>query len=175
MTGDVGKLYSEALFEIGVENNSLDEFNSDVEQCRKVFEDNPELVKILNSPVITNDEKLGVISSVFGESGTVRDFICVVTQKGRIGYFSEMAEQFRLKCAEHDNIAEMIVTTSVPLKAAQKEKLLKKLEEKSGKRVKLTEKTDPSILGGIIVEYGNTRIDDSIKGKLEAVAMQLKH
>lgn len=174
MTGDVGKLYSEALFEIGVENNSLDEFNSDIAQCRRVFEDNPELVSILNSPVITNDEKLGVISKIFGESGTVRDFICVVTQKGRIGYFSDIAEQFRLKCAEHGNIAEMSVTTSIPLKASQREKLLKKLEEKSGKKVKLTEKTDPSILGGIIVEYGNTRIDDSIKGKLEAVAIQLK-
>lgn len=174
MTGDVGKLYSEALYEIGLENNNLDELNNDVKQCRTVFEENPELVKLLGSPVITNDEKIGVISSIFGESGTVRDFICVVTQKGRIGWFSDIAEEFRLKCAEHDNIAEMTVITSIPLKDAQREKLTKKLEEKSGKKIKLSEKTDPSILGGIIIEYGNTRIDDSIKGKLEAVARQLK-
>lgn len=174
MTGDVGKLYSEALYEIGLENNNLDELNNDVKQCRIVFEENPELVKLLGSPVITNDEKIGVISSIFGESGTVRDFICVVTQKGRIGCFSDIAEEFRLKCAEHDNIAEMTVITSIPLKDAQREKLTKKLEEKSGKKIKLSEKTDPSILGGIIIEYGNTRIDDSIKGKLEAVARQLK-
>lgn len=174
MTGDVGKLYSEALYEIGLENNNLDELNNDVKQCRIVFEENPELVKLLGSPVITNDEKIGVISSIFGESGTVRDFICVVTQKGRIGWFSDIAEEFRLKCSEHDNIAEMTVITSIPLKDAQREKLIKKLEEKSGKKIKLSEKTDPSILGGIIIEYGNTRIDDSIKGKLEAVARQLK-
>lgn len=174
MTGDVGKLYSEALFEIGLENNNLDELNDDIKQCRNVFEENPELVKLLASPVITNDEKIGVISSIFGESGTVRDFICVVTQKGRIGWFSDIAEEFRLKCSEHDNIAEMTVITSIPLKAAQREKLAKKLEDKSGKKIKLSEKTDPSILGGIIIEYGNTRIDDSIKGKLEAVSRQLK-
>lgn len=174
MTGDVGKLYSEALYEIGLENNNLDELNNDVKQCRTVFEENPELVKLLASPVITNDEKIGVISSIFGESGTVRDFICVVTQKGRIGWFSDIAEEFRLKCSEHDSIAEMTVITSIPLKDAQREKLTKKLEEKSGKKIKLSEKTDPSILGGIIIEYGNTRIDNSIKGKLEAVARQLK-
>lgn len=174
MTGDVGKLYSEALFEIGLENNNLDELNDDIKQCRSVFEKNPELVKLLASPVITNEEKIGVVSSIFGETGTVRDFICVVTQKGRIGYFSDIAEEFRLKCSEHDNIAEMTVITSIPLRNAQREKLIKKLEERSGKKVKLSEKTDPSILGGIIIEYGNTRIDDSIRGKLEAVAKQLK-
>ncbi len=174
MTGDVGKLYSQVLFEIGIENDNLNELNSDLEQCRTVFEENPDLVKILASPVITESEKTEVITKIFGETGTVRDFICIVTQKGRIIYFSDIAEKFRLKCNEHNNFAEMTVTTSVPLKPQQKEKLVKKLEEKSGKQVKLAEKIDASILGGIIVEYGNTRIDDSIRGKLKAVSQQLK-
>lgn len=174
MTGDVGKLYSQALFEIGLENDSLDEFGRDMVQCRTVFEENPELTKLLSSPIITFDEKLTVINNIFGSDGTVRDFICVITQKGRIRYFSEIAEEFRLRCCEHDDIAEMVVTTCVPLKEIQKEKLKIKLEEKSGRKVRLSEKTDPSILGGIIIEYGNTRIDNSIRGKLEAVAQQLK-
>lgn len=174
MTGDVGKLYSQALFELALENNTLDEIDNDMKQCRTIFEDNPELIKLLASPVITNDEKINVITKIFGEEGTVRDFICVVTQKGRIGSFSEIAEEFRLRCFEKNNIAEMTVTTCVPLKPIQKENLIKKLEEKSGKKVSLSEKTDPSILGGIIVEYGNTRLDNSIRGKLEAVEKQLK-
>lgn len=174
MTGDVGKLYSQALFEIGMENSRLEELDSDMSQCRTVFEENPELLKLLNSPIITFDEKLGVINKIFGETGTVRDFICVIAQKGRIAYFSEIAEEFRLKCSEQEGIAEMTVTTCVELKPAQKEKLTEKLKEKSGKKVRLSEKIDKSILGGIIIEYGNTRIDNSIRGKLEAVAEQLK-
>lgn len=175
MTGDIGNLYSQALFEIGLENNSLDELGSDIKQCKDIFEENPELVKLLDSPIITNEEKIGVISSIFGNTGTVRDFICVVTQKGRISYFLDIAEKFKLRCSEHNNIAEMIVTTSVPLKEEQRIKLIKKLEEKSGKKVRLSEKTDPSILGGVIVEYNNKRLDGSIRGRLEAVSEQLKH
>lgn len=174
MTGDVGKVYSQALFEIGLEQNCLDDLGLDMSQCRTVFEENPELLKLLGSPVITYSEKLNVIDSIFGKEGIVRDFICVIAQKGRIRYFSEIAEQFRRRCCEHYDIAEMTVITCVPLKAVQKEKLQKKLEEKSGRKVRLSEKTDASILGGIIIEYGNTRIDNSIKGKLEAVAGQLK-
>ena len=74
----------------------------------------------------------------------------------------------------HNNIVKMTAITSVALKSEQREKLIGKLEEKSGKKVILSEKIDPSILGGIIVEYDNSRIDNSVKGKLEAVAKQLK-
>lgn len=174
MTGDIGKAYSQALFEIALENECLDEINNDLIQCKKVFEDNPELVKLLASPVITIDEKISVINKIFGEIGIIRDFICVVTQKGRIAYFSEIAEDFTGKYNEHNNIAKMTVITSLALKAEQREKLISKLEDKSGKKVILAEKVDPSILGGIILEYDNSRIDNSVRGKLEAVAKQLK-
>ena len=71
-------------------------------------------------------------------------------------------------------IAEMTVITSVALKPETKSRLLKKLEEKSGKTVKLKEEIDPSIIGGIILRMGNSQIDNSVKGRLEAVAKQLK-
>ena len=179
MTGDIGKVYSQALFEIALESGCLDEINSEMGQCRTVFEENPELIKLLASPVITFGEKaevisLSLISKIFGKDGIIRDFICVVTQKGRISYFSEIAEEFTGKYNEHNNIVKMTAITSVALKSEQREKLIGKLEEKSGKKVILSEKIDPSILGGIIVEYDNSRIDNSVKGKLEAVAKQLK-
>ena len=172
MTGDIGKVYSQALFEIALESGCLDEINSEMGQCRTVFEENPELIKLLASPVITFGEKAEV--KIFGKDGIIRDFICVVTQKGRISYFSEIAEEFTGKYNEHNNIVKMTAITSVALKSEQREKLIGKLEEKSGKKVILSEKIDPSILGGIIVEYDNSRIDNSVKGKLEAVAKQLK-
>lgn len=174
MTGDIGKVYSQALFEIALESGCLDEINSEMGQCRTVFEENPELIKLLVSPVITFGEKAAIISKIFGKDGIIRDFICVVTQKGRISYFSEIAEEFTGKYNEHNNIVKMTAITSVALKSEQREKLIGKLEEKSGKKVILSEKIDPSILGGIIVEYDNSRIDNSVKGKLEAVAKQLK-
>ena len=68
----------------------------------------------------------------------------------------------------------MTVITSIPLKPDLKARLIKKLEQKSGKTVKLNEKVDPSIIGGIILRMGNSQIDNSIKGRLEAVAQQLK-
>ena len=42
---------------------------------------------------------------------------------------------------------------------ALKQKLISKLELVSSKKIVLVEKTDESILGGIVLSYGNTQID----------------
>lgn len=174
MTGDVGKLYADALFELCTESGSIENVYEDLNQCRRVFDDNPELLKLLGSPVILNEEKKNVINSIFGNDGMVHDFICLITDKRRIEYFSKITDSFNIRYNEYKNIAEMTVITSVALKKELRDKLVKKLEEKSGKTVKLKEEVDPAIIGGLILKQGNTLIDNSIRGRLEAVAKQLK-
>jgi F-type H+-transporting ATPase subunit delta len=174
MTGDVGKLYAQALFELSLEAGNLDEVYGDINQCREIFDENPELVSLLSSPVIVRDEKQTVLDKIFGTEGTVRDFICLVTDKNRITYFGKMTDNFNQLYNSHNNIAEMTVVTSIPLKPETKKKLIEKLEKQSGKTVKLREEVDPKILGGIILRMGNTQIDNSVKGKIEAIASSLK-
>ena len=147
MTGDVGKIYADALFELCAESGCIKEVYEDMNQCRRVFDDNPELVKLLGSPVILNKEKKNVIDSIFGSNGMVHDFICLVTDKKRINYFDKMTDNFNALYNEYNNIAEITVTTSIPLKKDLHDKLLKSLEKKSGKTVKLKEEVDPAIIG----------------------------
>lgn len=174
MTGDIGKLYSQALFELGLELGNNDEIHKDLNECRKIFDDYPDFAKILASPSILSVEKHEIADKVFGKEGTVHDFICLVTDHNRVNCFGKITDEYNKLYNEHNNITQMTVITSVPLKAEAKERLLRKLEEKSGKTVELTEKVDPSLIGGIVLRTKDTLIDNSIKGRLEAVAKQLK-
>lgn len=174
MTGDVGKLYAQALFELSLEEGKTVEVYTDINECRKIFDDNPELVSLLDSPVILREEKQTVLDKIFGTEGLVRDFICLVTDKNRITYFGKITDTFNSFYNEHKNIAEMTVITSVPLKPETRQRLIDKLEKQSGKTVKLKEEVDPSIIGGIILRVGNSQIDNSVKGRIEAIASQLK-
>ena len=60
-----------------------------------------------------------------------------------------------------------------PLKTWLKEKLVAKLESVLNKKVILTEKLSPSILGGIVVNYGNVQMDSSLKTRLEKIRAQI--
>ena len=63
----------------------------------------------------------------------VHDFICLVTDKNRISYFGKITDAFIEHYNQHNNITEMTVITSIPLKPDLKARLIKKLEQKSGK------------------------------------------
>ncbi len=66
-------------------------------------------------------------------------------------------------------IAEITVTTAFPLTPAQKEQVKEKMSEIIGKNIVMSEKLDKSIMGGIVVDYGDTRMDGSVKTRLEGL------
>ena len=65
------------------------------------------------------------------------------------------------------------VTTAVAMTPEQKERLRSALEQKLRRTVRITERIERSILGGVIVQYGDTRIDNSVKFRLDALKEQL--
>ena len=83
-------------------------------------------------------------------------------------------KEFRKGYYEMSGISEVTVTTAVPLKAQAREKLTEKLQKMYGSRIILVEKTDPSIVGGMIVSCGDSMLDGSVKTKLENMHKQIK-
>ena len=60
-----------------------------------------------------------------------------------------------------------------PLTEAQAEALKQKLEKLSGKKISLSLKTDPSLLGGVRVELEGKELDGTVKGRLDGLSRKL--
>ncbi|MBP1561104.1 MAG: ATP synthase F1 subunit delta [Oscillospiraceae bacterium] len=175
MTG-AEKIYSEAVFELAKEQSCADAIKDELDALAVVFKDNPELPKLLTAPTVTLDEKLDVVKNIFGGkvSELTYNLLCVTTEKGRAAIIPDVAEDYKNRWYEMKNIAEVKVTTSVPLSENLRAKLKAKLEAVYKKTVILTESVDPSIMGGIVLNYGNTLLDGSVKAKLDAIQKQIK-
>ena len=176
MTGKIEKVYSEAVFELAKEKNLADELKNELDALAEIFDAAPELGRFLSAPTINFAEKLAVLEKTFkGKVSEISyNLLCVVTEKGRAALIPQIAEDYRNRWYEMKNIAEVKVTTSVPLGDSLRAKLKAKLESVMKKTVILTEKVDPAIMGGIVINYGNTMMDGSVKAKLEAVQKQIK-
>lgn len=61
----VSSTYGDALFELALEENRMDEINEEIVLARQVFLENEELFKLLNHPKIVKEEKLSFIGTVF--------------------------------------------------------------------------------------------------------------
>lgn len=176
MAGSVENVYSRALLEIAAEDGSMKELDSELDALSEIFSANPELTDVLCAPTVTDEEKLSLIKSVFEGrvSATAFNFLCVLAEKNRCRYLRGIAQEFRNGYYEAAGIAEVTVTTVSPIKEDARERLVAKLEKKYGKTVILREKTDPSILGGMIVACGGSMMDGSVKTRLENMHKQIK-
>ena len=176
MTGTIEKIYSEAVFELACEQNCADTVKEELDALAKIFNENPAFAKLLTVPTVTIGEKLEIIDKTFkGKiSELTCNLLCGVTEKGRAAAVPAIAEDYKNRWYEMKNIAEVKVTTSIPLSESLRTKLKAKLEAVYKKSVILTESVDPSIMGGIVLNYGNTMLDGSVKAKLEALQKQIK-
>ncbi len=177
MTGSVEKVYSDALFELAAEQGMSDEVYEELNTIAQIFRDNPEFAKMLNAPTVSTDEKADVIANVFkGKTSELTyNLMCVLTDKRRITYLPAIADSYKERWYDMKNIVEVKVTTSVPLNETLKAKLKLKLEAVYKKSIILEEAVDESIIGGIVINYGNTMLDGTVKSKLESMQKQIKN
>lgn len=171
MTGCVETIYSKALFEITQENKTSDDTLNELETLKIIFIQNVELIKLLSSPTLNAQEKQKIVSDIFkGKvSETVFNFINVIVDKGRISFIDKIIENYRQLFNDTNGILEITATTTSPLGDEMRKKLVDKLTSVSGKKITLVEKVDSKILGGIILNYGNTQLDASIKSRLDGI------
>ena len=66
------------------------------------------------------------------------------------------------------------VVTAAPLSQTQSEKLRQKLDKITGKRVTLRCRLDPTVLGGIRLDYDGQRLDDTVSHRLDAIRDTLR-
>jgi len=77
--------------------------------------------------------------------------------------------QYLLSKALEDHSGTLIVTISTPTGSSGElaEKVRKVMKEKTGKEIEVIDRKDSSIIGGVVISFGDERIDLSIKRALQ--------
>lgn len=169
----VGKVYAEALFLLAQEEQQEQTVYRELNQIADVLEAEPAFVSLLEVPTLDVSERIGILRKVIGDGdGTVERFLCLLVEKHRISRIGEIRTDFNRLYHEAFGIAEVFVTTAVALSDKQREELKTTLGKKFHKTVTLRESVDPAILGGMIVQYGDTRMDNSLRTRMQQFRQQ---
>lgn len=175
MSSEVSSVYANALFSLAKEQGdaALQETRSDLRQSAVLFSLNPDLTRLLSLPTISVDERLEIAKKIFGEEGLASRLIFLLIDHGRVPFLGEIADDFDAKMLDYQDTTDVTVTTAVALSPEQKERLRDALAKKLHQTIRITERIDRRILGGVIVQYGDTRIDNSVKYRLDALREKL--
>lgn len=176
MAESVETVYSTALFELCDENSCIENVYEELQCVRGYICGDENFEKLLCSPIISADDKEKVLITVFdGKINDITlDFLCLLARKMRMNFLPAICREFKNKYNDRMNILEVTAVTSQPLSDRLKDKLKTKLEKVSGKNIVLSNKVDEKILGGIVLRYGNTEIDSSVKSRLDGLKKQIE-
>ena len=120
------------------------------------------------------DRALKAVMDWASIGATTGNFLRVVSRNRRLSAAEDIIRNFRSLLARHRGELVAEVTSAVALKEAQLAALKDKLKSSYGKDVRLDNKVDPSLLGGLVIKVGSRMFDSSIRTKLSNLKVTLK-
>lgn len=172
----ISKTYGEALFDLCLENQSLDTIEAEIRAVKEAFAQNAELYKFLNHPKITKEDKVAFIEKVLKgrASDDVTGFLVIIVEKGRYNDIDGIFDYFLAKVREYKKIGVAKVTSAVDLNDEQKKKLEDKLLATTEYvAFDIDYQVDASLIGGFIIRIGDRVVDSSIRTKLRNLSKDL--
>lgn len=160
------KRYALAAFSVAQEKGDLDGWRSAIEQIAD-FMSMPAVQPALENSRVPVQAKMSVIEqSLTGLPQIQLNFARLLVQKGRVGLAREIANQFIGLVEEAQSVVRASAKTAVPLSDAERETLLQRLRERTGRQVVLVTEVDPQLLGGVVIQIGDELIDASTRTRL---------
>ena len=170
----VARPYAKAAFAYAREQDRLDPWSRWLGTARGVVLSD-EYAAFERSQGVQTRQLLELVAGVCGDAldANARSFLELLAENGRLDYLPEIAERFEELKAEDANVADVEVTSAVPLDDAQRERLAGALRARLRRDVRLHCTVDPSLIGGAVVRSGDTLIDGSLRSKLERLGTDL--
>lgn len=169
--------YASALFDLASEHGTVTAVESDLETLGRALRESPDFTALTTNPKVGRSDAvktLAALSRAMGLSPLTANFLGVLAQNRRLAQLPNVIRAFRTIAAAQRGELTAEVASAHPLTDTQIEALRQKLTQREGRTVKLTTRTDPGLLGGLVVTLGSKRIDASIRTRLNTLAQAMK-
>ena len=172
---EIASRYSKALLANAQDANSLDAVHEDMNVLLQVAKENPDMLRLLSDPIIRKNQKEEFLSSFSDKfSSETKNFLDFLLEYRRFESLTAIIEAFNTLYDEYKNIASGTAVSAIKLNEDELSRISQAYAKKYGfKELILTNKVDPSILGGIILKVGDRIIDGSIRTRLQQIREQL--
>jgi F-type H+-transporting ATPase subunit delta len=168
------RVYAEALLEAAKENKRLDRVRKDFDEFAAAVQGSDALRGFLANPQIEEETKRQALGDLLsGSDDLFLNFSRLLVEKGRIAEVEDVYEEWGRLLAREERVLELELITAVELSEKEAHRVVKEIEEASGRRVEASRSVDPGLIGGLVVQAGSLRLDASVRGRLEQLREEL--
>ncbi|KAI8367924.1 OSCP/delta subunit of ATPase [Choanephora cucurbitarum] len=165
--------YATALYTAAARQNVLEAVEKDLKTLNQAVEKDESLKAFLENPTIHRGAKMQGINDILKKAGKpsqiTQNFFETLAENGRLNQTSKVVEAFSELMSAHRNELPLVVTSAKALDKAALNKVVESLQKSNlaeGKKLLVSNKVKPDILGGLLVEIGDKSIDLTVASKL---------
>jgi len=165
----IARRWALAVFEIGKETGAIARLEADLSAFAETYAGNAELATLLDDPLVPEAAREAVIVEVasrMGLSDAARSTLRLLARKRRFAALPDIARQLARLADDAGGVVRAEVQSAGPLSDDYLAKLRAELERATGKKVVVTHRRDPALIGGVVTRIGDRVIDGSVRARL---------
>jgi F-type H+-transporting ATPase subunit delta len=144
-------------------------------QAAEVVHDHPELRAALSHPGLAAERRRKMVAAVFAFAPElVRRVLDLLVAERGLALLGAIEESYSAQWNARRGAIAARVITAAPLDPALVRALGERIHEATGLEAELSEKTDPAVLGGVLLEMGGRTYDGTVRGRLHALRRALQ-
>jgi F-type H+-transporting ATPase subunit delta len=172
VTGSLARRYARAVLQIGTANGNLDKIGGDLRSLAKAMRESAELVTALTNPAIRRADRRRVIDGLLQAIGAElhsKNLVYLLLDGERLSSVEAISREVDAMIEARSGRMSAELTSARPLDAGQLSQIITALERLSGKKVAVTKREDPDLLGGVVAKLGDTVYDGSLRTQLRTL------
>lgn len=163
--------YAKALFSLAKEKGILDSLKNDIEKIALICNQSTEFILLLESPIIKTSKKIDLINQIF--KGNIQelthDFLVLIITNKRESHIPGICRYFLVLSRKDIGIKTVMITTAEEFSPDFIKKISSIIEKGLNSKIELEQKTDSSIIGGIILRVEDKQLDSSVAKQLKEI------
>jgi F-type H+-transporting ATPase subunit delta len=164
--------YARALFDVAVAEGDPRAVEGGLAGFVALLDAFPLLRRVLWNPAVPTARKLSAVGEIVRRAGypaPLAKMLTLLAGRDLLSLLPEVLDAYRRRLMDHEGIVAAHVTTAVPLAEDRLRAVAAALGRATGKRVTMTTRVDPAIIGGVVAKVDSTVYDGSVARQLERI------
>ena len=165
-----------ALVDVAMRQSDPERVANELDWFVEVLRKQPDVARLLSNAGIPQPKRADAVRAMAAAADLtpmVTRLLVVFSERDWLPLLPDLAAAYRARLLDRRNVVAAEITTAVPLPAEKAEAVGRRLGELSGKRVIVSTRVDPGIIGGVVARVGSTVYDGSVTGQLARMRQKL--
>ena len=174
----LARRYAHALFDVLRKSGGAERAAADLGAIGAAVREHTELRSVFETPTVSIQKKSAIAQALLdaagGTSPEIQRMVAMLAERDRLMLLPDIAEAYAELALEASRIMPAEVTTAAPMSDETRAALTRALARATGAEIRLTERVDPAIIGGVVARVGSLVFDASVANELERMRQRLR-